>query len=351
MLHHPILRFAAAALTLLASTAASAQRFESVHQAAMAGTRLDDAAAAALERKIERDPDDLETRTVLLGYYFGSHYGSPEKNAARRRHVLWVIRNHPEAEIAGLPYAELDAVLDADGYRAASALWKEQVKDDATSVQVLGNAASFFGLTDPTLAAGLLERAAKLEPGSSEWPGRLGDLHSRTLIGLDDAGQRRATAARALADFERALALATNDERSMYLADAAEVAFVSGAIEAARKHANELLATAVPGRWDHGNAVHHGNTVLGRIALRDGDLEAARRHLLASAAEGSPQLDSFGPDMDLAKELLEKGERQAVLAYFDSCEKFWELGKERLADWRALVNAGRMPDFGANLSY
>ncbi len=54
--------------------------------------------------------------------------------------------------------------------------------------------------------------------------------------------------------------------------------------------------------------------------------------------------------MDLAKELLEKGERDAVLAYFDLCE-FWELGKDRLADWKADVKAGRAPDFGANLNY
>jgi hypothetical protein len=317
----------------------------------MAGARLSEPAAAALERKLEQAPDDLETRTVLLGYYFRSSYDSPEKAAARRRHVLWVIRHHPDAEIAGLPYAELDPFRDDDGYRAAAALWKEQIEAQGRNVQVLTNAARFFGLRDESLAADLFERAAKLDPSNSMWPGELGHLHSRSLIGLDDADERRAAASRALAQFERALALATSEERSLYLADAADVALVSGAIDKARRLAQDLLATAVPDRWDHGNAIHHGNTVLGRIALREGDVAAARRHLLASAAEGSPQLDSFGPDMDLAKELLEKGERQAVLAYFDLCAKFWEMGQERLADWKALVAAGRTPDFGPSLSY
>jgi tetratricopeptide (TPR) repeat protein len=348
---HAIRPFLPAVLILLVSATASARAsYESAHEAAMAGSELSQAAAAALERKIEQAPHDLETRTVLLGYYFRNQYDAPNMEA-RRRHVLWVIRNHPESEIAGLPYAELDAIRDADGYRAASAMWKEQVKGHADDVDVLRNASSFFELHDATLASELLERAAKLEPSNAEWPGRLGDLHSRSLIGLEGEDERRAVAARALGYFERALALATSDDRSTYLEDAAEVAFLSGAVDKARKHANELLATAVPGRWDHGNALHHANTVLGRIALREGDLEAARRHLLASATEGSPQLDSFGPDMNLAKELLERGEREAVLAYFDLCEKFWEMGKERLADWKALVKAGRTPDWGASLSY
>lgn len=348
---HNILRPAATALTLLAATAAAASAtYETAHQAAMAGGKLSAAAAAALERKIEQAPEDLETRTVLLGYYFRNQYDAPNLEA-RRRHVLWVIRNHPGDEVAGLPYAELDEIRDSDGYRAAAALWKEQVAAHANDVQVLVNASNFFGLRDSALAAQLLEQAVKLDPKNAEWPGRLGDLHNRSLIGLDDAAEQRKAAARALEQYERALALSASDERSTYLASAAETALISGAVDKARLHANELLATAVPGQWDHGNALHHGNTVLGRLALRDGDLAAARRHLLASATEGSPQLDSFGPDMDLAKELLEKGERDAVLAYFDLCEKFWEMGKERLDDWRALVKAGRTPDFGANLNY
>ena len=348
----PIVGSLAVALTLLAAPAGAASAtYETAHEAAMAGGKLSGDAAAALERKLEQAPDDLETRTVLLGYYFRNHAGA-DNQAARRRHVLWLIRNHPEERVAGLPYAEIDDYLDPDGFRAASSLWKEQADAHGTDVRVLVNASNFFGIRDASFAAQLLERAVKLEPKNGEWPGRLGDLHSRTLIGLEGADERRTTAARALEHYERALALSSsNEDRSRYLGDAAEVAFIAGAIDKARTHANELLATAVQGRWDHGNALHKGNSVLGRIALREGNVEAARRHLLASATEGSPQLDSFGPDMDLAKELLEKGERDAVLAYFDLCEKFWELGKERLADWRALVKDGRVPDFEHNLNY
>jgi hypothetical protein len=86
--------------------------------------------------------------------------------------------------------------------------------------------------------------------------------------------------------------------------------------------------------------------------LRTGDTEGAKKFLLeAGRTPGSPQLDSFGPNMTLAKELLGKGERSAVLEYFGLCGKFWKMGGDKLREWGALVKDGLVPDFGANLLY
>src|SRR5438552_11826605 len=44
--------------------------------------------------------------------------------------------------------------------------------------------------------------------------------------------------------------------------------------------------------------------------------------LIASAkTKGSPQLNSFGPDQDLAAELLERGETKTVIRYLELCRK------------------------------
>jgi len=95
-----------------------------------------------------------------------------------------------------------------------------------------------------------------------------------------------------------------------------------------------------------------GNLVLGRIALRRGQIEEAKRRLLeAGESPGSPQMDSFGPNMSLAKDLLEKGERDTVLKYFGLCRKFWKMDYGQLKHWSNQVNAGEIPDFGANLVY
>ena len=55
--------------------------------------------------------------------------------------------------------------------------------------------------------------------------------------------------------------------------------------------------------------------------------------------------------MSLAKDLLERGETEAVLAYFEACLVFWKMGGSRLDAWRQDVEAGRIPNFGANLRY
>ena len=83
-----------------------------------------------------------------------------------------------------------------------------------------------------------------------------------------------------------------------------------------------------------------------------GDVAEVRKRLLASAdSMGSPQMNSFGPNMQLAKELLEIGEKAVVLDFFQRCNKFWKMGGDRLAAWTASVKKGDIPEFGPNLAY
>jgi len=138
------------------------------------------------------------------------------------------------------------------------------------------------------------------------------------------------------------------------LGDLAKLAFDNEEIDQARAYAKELLvlATQHKGDWNYGNAIHHGNLILGRIALRDGRIDEAKNLLLeAGKSPGSPQMDSFGPNMSLAKDLLEKDEREVVLEYFELCRKFWDMGHGTLDDWAKDVKSGNIPAFGANLFY
>ena len=134
----------------------------------------------------------------------------------------------------------------------------------------------------------------------------------------------------------------------------AKAAFAAGEIEKAHTYATGLLATALnlPKDWNFGNAIHFGNIVLGRIGLKQGDVQKAAEFLVkAGHVPGSPSLNSFGPNMSLARELLKKGEREVVLHYFDLCRKFWRRGGTMLDSWTAEVKSGRIPKFGGNLIY
>jgi hypothetical protein len=151
------------------------------------------------------------------------------------------------------------------------------------------------------------------------------------------------------------LARATTDEQRFYtLGRAAKESFQVGKMEDARNYAMELqaLLPKFEGNWNYGNAVHDANLVLGRIALSEKRMDDARRYLIqAGNTPGSTQLDCFGPNMSLARDMLAKGEGETVLQYFELCRKFWKADDGQLDEWRNEVKAGRIPNFGANLVY
>ena len=153
---------------------------------------------------------------------------------------------------------------------------------------------------------------------------------------------------------KRLEAAPSGENRFYALDDAAKESFDVGKIEDARKYATELLTMAPNFQqdWNYGNAIQDGNIVLGRIALRDDKTEEAKQFLLnAGKSRGSPQMNSFGPNMSLAKDLLQKGEKDVVLEYFELCRKFWTMDNGRLNEWAKEVKDGKIPDFGANLVY
>ena len=92
------------------------------------------------------------------------------------------------------------------------------------------------------------------------------------------------------------------------------------------------LASVYRCNWNYGNAIHESNRILGLIALEYDDNAGAANYLIkAGQSTGSPQLDSFGPELDLANELLSRGESKAVLQYLLGVKEFWE-GHEALID-------------------
>jgi tetratricopeptide (TPR) repeat protein len=320
---------------------------------AMQGAELSADAIRQLEESLKQTPDALSIRIKLLGYYTFKQFESATDRAARQQQVLWVIQHHPEATVAGLPYSELDPILDGHFYQDGVTVWKEHVANHPADPAILRNAASYFLLHDSPIAEELLKKGAALEPNNPDWPKTLGHLYDLQSQNVPELDKKRQAAA-ALNQYERAFDLTTNDTRKSYLLDdLATTAFDAGDLRKASAFAQQALISATSGKkdWNIGNAIHHGNLILGRIALQAGDIEQAKHYLLkAGQTPGSPQLDSFGPNMALAKDLLEKGQKDAVLEYFVLCAKFWD-SRSQLNTWAATVKQGGIPDFGANLVY
>jgi tetratricopeptide (TPR) repeat protein len=325
------------------------------------GIQLSQRDANELERHLKSHPDSFSDRIELLAYYSFKSVGgrglTPDQQVNRREHILWIIRRKPSSSFAGDSAASFgNDGLDPEGQRQATALWLAQVQANPNDVRILYNAGRFVAWSDDwQQSQELLEKAYAINPKDRDVASYLASLYWRDARHCSNVEQAKSMAAKSLQVYEQAL----NNEpgtldRFYDLPEAAQAAFEAGEYGRAASLAKEglVLAERTPYRENNSDAVHYGNIVLGRIALRQGDVSSASQYLLrAGSIEGNPHLDTFGPNMMLANELVERGERKAVLSYFNLCAKFWRDGEGKLGQWRSAVLAGGHPDFGANLRY
>lgn len=315
---------------------------------ALQAKSLSPAKAQELEEGLKANPDDFTARVTLLGYYFRA----PDRNAHLAEfasHALWVVKNHPDSEFAGMPYAQIDQITDPQDYATEKSLWLEQIKSHPDNTAIVGNAANLFERTEPQLAEDLLKKAAQIDKLSPKWHDALGNLYELR------SHQDPAYAARALAEFEAAQSLDRDKFSQFYrMSNLAKTAYGSGDMDKAARYANLALetATANPKSFIYGDAIHQGNIVLGRIALKQGNIALAKSYLLkAGNTPGSPELNTFGPNMSLARDLVLTGDMETPLQYFELCRKFWKMGDKQLDAWEVAVKDGKTPEFGANLVY
>jgi len=144
----------------------------------------------------------------------------------------------------------------------------------------------------------------------------------------------------------------TEVDRFRILVEAAKASFKFKKYDKARKYAEELLTLDQKYKDEiiRGNAIYDAHTILGRLALLDGKPEQAIHHLFeAVKTPGDPGLSSFGPDMSLAKDLLEKGYKEPVIEFLIGCKRFWTHEDGKIDKWVKEIREGKIPDFGLNL--
>jgi hypothetical protein len=190
------------------------------------------------------------------------------------------------------------------------------------------------------------------EPLNPHWSEKLSDLYQLRMY--RSSGQvRQEYAQRALAEYERAYTLTSETNNSTMLGKLAMMAFEAEALDKARAYAvQSLQSVSHQPEYARGSTLHHGNLVLGRLALHSGEIAEAKKYLLRSGqTPGGPLLNTGGPNMMLAKELLQHHEEETVLEYFTLCAAFWKIGATKLKRWNMEVLKGQIPNFGRNLYY
>jgi hypothetical protein len=144
----------------------------------------------ALESIVSKDPKNLQARGMLMNFYWlggDKMLGQQATIEARRKHILWIIQNHPEDKAArsggGLILTRPgDADPDPAGYQEGKKLWLAQVEKPDAPASVLTAAARFFRENDKPLTEKMLLRLQALQP-QNRWTSELGALYYEILVG------------------------------------------------------------------------------------------------------------------------------------------------------------------------
>jgi len=155
-------------------------------QAAAGVSRMTAADAARMEQQLASNPDDLATRSRLIGYYFLNNVREP-----RLSHIFWMIENHPESEAAGFNSSGISprntSLNSAADYQRAASTWQQEVAIHPKDAKVLANAAQFYAQPggDWYEAERLLQQSGDMA--------KLGQFYARVLKNPAGADQAFAT--------------------------------------------------------------------------------------------------------------------------------------------------------------
>ena len=106
--------------------------------------KLTAADVSRMEQQLVSNPDDLETRSKLIAYYFLNGTSEP-----RLSHILWMIEHHPDSELTAFDSQGISPLPNSlnspSDYQRATSLWQQQVAIHPKDPKVLANAGLFFG--------------------------------------------------------------------------------------------------------------------------------------------------------------------------------------------------------------
>ena len=341
------------------------------------GSRLTSAQVEAIETDLKRNPSDEAQWARLLGYYAGQAAETNALPLARiEARIIEAIPLSPLVDPAS--YSLFSPLwIDPKCFEVVANKWIAVARQHETNAAILARAGRFL-MREPSAGnyarqgEEFLQRARSLEPRNTRHSLELAEQY------LNDAhpcfanpNGNAAAARKALACFQTAwrdLAEGGRDTTNLKLRQSmTHAAFWAGEYDQAKKYALDWLKASaameqmpaaathnerITRQWDRGEAIHDANMILGEIALSEGKTKEAGQFLIeAGKVTGGLTLSSYGPDLALAKDLLDLGENQAVLTFFEECNVFWTTGRDSLVQWKKAIQAGQKPDFGPGFHF
>jgi hypothetical protein len=315
-----------------------------------------------LDERLRAEPESEELRKEILSACLTPEL---EGSALRIRHVAEYVRRFPRGIFARCPFTHINPVTFPEAFQLVEEIWLDQHSQHPNDPAIARGIALYVAAADRELAAVILRETLSINCSDVHaWLdlGRVAPEPTERLRALLEARRLGAAQTNLLAWIARA-ALETGDLAAALDAGTELLSLVR---QARLAHGDELdCLERGAARWerarsrcaddaearllvkaiaDHANHKHWGHTALGVVALRNGDVQAAREHLLHSAhVVGEPRLSSYGPSFLLARELCVKGDWEPVSDYLSACQAFWQ--PEPLEHWREQVQRRELPEF------
>lgn len=306
------------------------------------GQALQGEQAVLLEEALKGNQSSLDVRLKLLGYY--RNRGNKNK-ADYVRHLIWIIDNLPTEDVA---YFAVNLTLKFNSvelYEQVKKHWFKHLQSNQHSTRAVLSAADFcFGNLDYPGVIDCLEALQTTEPQESDFL-PISGLCERILERLndDELGMFKRENIMSMAiHWARLAARLERAENTEFMALIRLVSLVFAAgLPEAEELAVQLLEKAKDNPKARGYSTHVANTVLGKIALNQGNARAAAEHLYEAArVPNSEILYLKGPDMSLAQALLEAGDIEAVSNYLDQFDGYElsDSSKNMLNSWHETVH-------------
>lgn len=177
-----------------------------------------------------------------------------------------------------------------------------------------------FGDDDvPALGERWLRRAKELASGSDEWNAALSNVVRQRAYRTNDPAEK-------LKLFNESASLLPAAQRQNLLSDIAQAEFEGSDDAGAERDARAMIAA-----HRNFNEYHIGQTILGRLALAHGKEAEAKEYLLASVKpSASFKNPVIQPNITLAQEILDSGDRDTVIAFFEFARPIWTFDQGRV---------------------
>ena len=290
---------------------------------------LDADALETTRSLLARDPGNMACRLRLL-----THHCLVGDISSLLTELAEIVARDPTIEDIAMPFFSGDEHPEA--YERFKTIWLTAAAS-STDLRVARCALTAIGAGSFEEGEVLVSRGLAEAPDDPSW------LHAAAKFYLFHARRTGdgALFERALSLDDKLLAQSAGFARLLLLAHAIAAALGCGATQRARQLAEEALAVGPEWRLRLKHLHHHAHGCLGELVLREGDVEAAARHLLESADDvWDFHLEHFGPRVELAEALLRAGQREVVLEFQRRLQAQCPQGKGSLDRLARIVGDG-----------